>query len=220
MKIVLTVLLLFVTLLATAQDNKWRAGVSIGYTNNSYQKNINYQSDWQLRNRGGMTAGITAQYDLRDWFGIRTDLVWVQKNYRMYRSMICNDYSYNNSYLQLPVMATFSFGAQKLRGFFNTGVYGGYWIISSADVTLWNNSLEKYYKVSQSGLINSEKDNRFVFGYVGGAGLEYRLAEKISAQLELRYYYDATSQTKQYQRISDHRYNSTFSIQTTVFYHF
>ena len=43
--------------------------------------------------------------------------------------MVC-DYKYVNNYLQLPVMGSFSFGGQKVRGFFNAGIYGGYWLNS------------------------------------------------------------------------------------------
>lgn len=209
---------------AQTQDEQklspWKIGVTMGGTINTYHMNNSYQSDWSEHCRGGFEAGVSGQYNFTKWFGVRADLMWMQKNYRRSRTMITNSYKYTNNYLQLPVMANFSFGGCKLRGFVNLGVYGGYWMSSSADVCATNVIADRTDEISQSGLINSERDNRFVFGYVGGAGVEYRFMPHWSAQVEFRYYYDATSQVKQYQRISDHRYNSTMAIQAGVFYNF
>lgn len=205
----------------TEAESKWKIGVAVGYTNNSYSMNNSYQSDWQQSSRGGVSLGLTGQYNVVDWFGVRMDLQWMQRNYRNSRAMQVDEYNYTNDYMQIPLMADFSFGGRKLRGFFDAGVYCGYWLssrVKGMGTNVLNNVTAEH--ISQSNMINSKRDNRMVFGYVGGVGLEYRFLPQWSCQLECRYYYDATSQVKQYQYIKDYRYNGTLVIQAGAAYHF
>lgn len=205
----------------SAADGRWKIGVAIGYTSNSYSMNNSYQSDWQQSRRGGIAAGLTGQYNFADWFGLRMDVQWMQKNYRNSRVLVVNEYNYTNDYIQVPLVADFSFGGSKLRGFFDAGVYGGYWLASRVKGMGTNYfSGEIVVPISQSGMINSKRDNRMVFGYVGGVGLEYRFHPRWSCQLECRYFYDVTSQVKQYQDIKDYRYNGTLVLQAGAAYHF
>lgn len=205
----------------TKAENKWKVGVTVGYTNNSYSMNNSYQSDWQQSSRGGVAVGLTGQYNVVDWFGVRMDMQWMQRNYRNSRTLQVDEYNYTNDYLQIPLVADFSFGGKKLRGFVDAGIYGGCWLssrVTGMGTNVLNN--ESAEPISQSGLINSKRDNRMVFGYVGGLGLEYRITPQWSCQLECRYYYDATSQVKQYQYIKDYRYNGTLVLQAGAAYHF
>ena len=152
---------------------------------------------------------------------MRAELDWTQKNYRLTRQILSNlDYKYVNNYLQLPVMASFSFGGKQLRGFCNAGVYGGYWLTSGREGTDFNNSSEKVYEFSEDIKFNSERDQRFDFGFVGGIGLEYRFCQRWAAQVEMRYYYSTVSTQKDYMRLSDPRYNSTLGVQAGLWYSF
>lgn len=204
-----------------AQDNRWRLGANGGFTSNSYHMNTSYQSDWTQRRRGGFSTGLSGQFDINEWLGVRADLMFIQRNYSKCRQMISNSYHYTNNYLQLPVMASLSFGGSKLRGFTNLGVFMGYWTSSNAKVKAMNIFTNNAINTTQSIPLNSTRDNRFTFGYVAGTGVQYQIAPRWSAQGELRCYYDITSQVKQYQpHISDNRYNTTISLQLTGFYHF
>ncbi len=103
---------------------QWRLGVTAGADYNTYSMDLQYMSDFRMEGRWGATLGVTGQYDLTDWFGVRADLNWTQKNYRQYRTEFSYvNHKYRNNYLQLPVMASFGFGSQKLRGFCNVGGY-------------------------------------------------------------------------------------------------
>lgn len=207
----------------TKAESRWKVGVAVGYTNNSYSMNNSYQSDWQQSNRGGVAVGLTGQYNFVDWFGVRMDLQWMQRNYRNSRALVVDKYNYTNDYLQIPLVADFSFGGKKLRGFFDAGVYGGCWLSSRVKGMGTNvfHALDATLEpISQSGMIDGRRDNRMVFGYVGGMGLEYRFLPQWSCQVECRYFYDATSQVKQYQAIKDYRYNGTLVIQAGAAYHF
>lgn len=218
--VALVALPLWAQTLGAKTETPWRIGVLVGYTSNAYKMSNHYQSDWQDESRGGFTVGITGQYDVNDWLGIRSEVQLTQKNYQRHRFLMTNRYGYTNSYLQVPIMANFTFGGKTVRGFVNAGIYGGYWMTSTVQVHSQNIMTYKNEDINQNDLIDTRRDNRLVFGYVGGAGVEYRFAPNWSAQLEVRYYYDVTSQVKQYQQIQDHRYNSTLAIQASASYHF
>lgn len=218
MKRLITFIALVLPSLAFAQ---WRVGVNGGATYNHSTISKHYMTDYQWKDRWGVTLGVMGQYDVNDWLGVRAELDWTQKNYRLTRQIFSNlDYKYVNNYLQLPVMASFSFGGKQLRGFCNAGVYGGYWLTSGREGMDFNNSSEKVYEFSEDIKFNSERDQRFDFGFVGGIGLEYRFCQRWAAQVEMRYYYSTVSTQKDYMRLSDPRYNSTLGVQAGLWYSF
>ena len=213
-------LLIGSVMLTSAVHAQWRVGATFGATTNHYQMDRQYQSDYNLNDRWGLTLGITGQYDFNSWLGVRADLNWTQKNYRIRRDRITMDYKYTNDYLLLPVMASFSFGGEKLRGFFNLGVYGGYWLTRNYDGVDYSTIDEYVYSVKGHVDFNSDRDQRLDCGLVGGVGVEYRFASQWGAQVEARYYYSTTSTQKQYMRVKDYRYNSTLALQAGVMYFF
>lgn len=218
MKRLITFIALVLPSLAFAQ---WRVGVNGGATYNHSTISKHYMTDYQWKDRWGVTLGVMGQYDVNDWLGVRAELDWTQKNYRLTRQILSNlDYKYVNNYLQLPMMASFSFGGKQLRGFCNAGVYGGYWLTSGREGTDFNNSSEKVYEFSENIEFNDERDQRFDFGFVGGIGLEYRFCQRWAAQVEMRYYYSTVSTQKDYMRLSDPRYNSTLGVQAGLWYSF
>ncbi len=215
--LLLGAMLLMLTAVAHAQ---WRVGATIGTTANHYRMDRQYMSDYHINDRWGLTMGVTGQYDFTEWLGVRADFNWTQKNHRVLRDRIPMDYKYVNNYLQLPVMASFSFGGQKLRGFCNLGVYGGYWLSSNYSGVDYNSFVGAPYDVKGHVDFNSDRDQRWDCGFVGGLGVEYRFARHWGAQVEARYYYSTTSVQKQYMRVKDYRYNSTLALQAGACYFF
>ena len=218
MKKTLTMLVLMLPMMAFAQ---WRVGINGGGDLNHFIIDKQYQTDYQFKDRWGGTVGIMGQYDIADWAGIRFELDWMQKNYRQTRETLkVYDYKYVNNYLQLPVMGSFSFGGQKVRGFCNLGIYGGYWLNSSRKGFDYNALTQKGYDFTEKVEFYDDRDRRWDFGFVGGAGLEYRFASHWAAQVELRYYYSTVSITKVNDVAKDYRYNSTLALQAGLWYCF
>lgn len=216
-------LLMIVALLtAMTAQAQWRVGVVGGADYNVYRMDQQYMTDFKVDGRWGATLGVTGQYDVNEWLGVRAELDWTQKNYRRSRVVYSDiDYKYTNNYLQLPLMASFSFGAERLRGFCNVGVYGGYWLSShrkGTDINFFDN--DKVISFDEKVDFYDKRDQRWDCGLMGGVGIEYRLAEHWAAQAEARYYYSTTSATKQYMRIADYRYNSTTALQLAINYIF
>lgn len=219
MRKLLTIVALLTAMTAQAQ---WRVGVVGGADYNVYRMDQQYMTDFKVDGRWGATLGVTGQYDVNEWLGVRAELDWTQKNYRRSRVVYSDiDYKYTNNYLQLPLMASFSFGAERLRGFCNVGVYGGYWLSShrkGTDINFFDN--DKVISFDEKVDFYDKRDQRWDCGLMGGVGIEYRLAEHWAAQAEARYYYSTTSATKQYMRIADYRYNSTTALQLAINYIF
>ena len=209
---------LMTTLFANAQ---WRVGVTAGADYNVFSIDKQYMADVLHDGRWGVTYGVTGQYNFTDWFGVRADFNLTQMNYRMHRANIEEvDLKYRNTYLQLPVMASFSFGGKKLRGFCNLGVYGGYWVHSYRSGKDMNSFTNQYFDIKGKVEFDSDRDKRWDCGLVGGVGMEYRFDRHWAAQVEVRHYYSTTSTTKQYMRNKDYRYHSTTAIQLGASYIF
>ena len=218
MKRLLTMLALMLPMVAFGQ---WRVGVNGGADMNHFIIDKQYQTDYVFKDRWGGTLGVMGQYDFADWAGLRVELDWVQKNYRQTRETrkLC-DYKYTNNYLQLPVMGSFSFGGKTVRGFCNLGIYAGYWLNSNRKGFDSSNVTGSSYDFTEKVEFYDERDQRWDFGFVGGAGVEYRFAKHWAAQAELRYYYSTVSTVKVQDVVKDYRYNSTLGVQLGLWYCF
>lgn len=208
---------------STAQ---WRVGLTAGYSRNTLDMDTGYAYDLRYEARDGFTVGIPVQYDFRDWFGLRADMVFVQKGQKMHRTSYYSGIytDTRNNYLQLPVMASFSFGGERLRGFLNAGGYVGGWLSSRREGVTWRFfsdtgdddgiiTSENRYEFDEKVPFDSRRDNRFEAGLVGGVGISYRVAPRVALQAEGRCYYALTDMQKDYMKFRVPRYNTTFVVQ-------
>ena len=195
------VMALVAFLMVTTAQAQWRIGVTGGADYNVFNMDQQYMTDYKVDGRWGVTLGITGQYNVTDWLGVRADLNWTQKNYRHSRVVYSDvDYKFTNNYLQLPVMASFSFGGRK-----------------GSDR---NSFSDRTFSFDEKVDFYDKRDQRWDCGLVCGLGLEYLINRHWAAQAEVRYYYSTTSTTKQYMRNSDYRYHSTTAIQLGINYIF
>ena len=215
-------LMMAVVLLTTvAAHAQWRVGVTDGGDYNFYSMDKQYMSDLEIQGSPGLTVGISGQYNFKDWLGVRADLNFTQKNYQLHRAMLDKwEYFYSNDYMQLPMMAAFSFGGKRLRGFCNLGFYTGVWLNSHLSGTDFNLFSGKWVSLDENVKLNADRDNRWDAGLLAAAGMEYLMARHWAIQFEARYYHGLTSTTKPYMRVNDYRYNSTLAFQVGVYYVF
>lgn len=217
-------LTLAVSVPAAAQ---WRVGVTAGYSYNKLCMDTGYAYDLRYEERGGFAVGIPVQYDFFDWLGVRAEVSFVQKGHKMHRTDVYNKLHSNtrNNYLQIPVMAHFSFGGQRVRGFLNAGGYIGSWLSShrtglafswygfgSGDDNGWITP-ENSHEFDEKAPFDSRRDNRFEAGLAGGIGVGYRIMPRLEIQVEGRCYYALTDMQKDYMKFRTPRYNTTFVIQ-------
>lgn len=201
-------------LLPERAQAQWRIGASGGATYNWYCIDTHYQNDFHYDGAWGWNAAVFGQYNFKDWLGLRAEIEASERNYRFRRSGIYagTNYIVHNTYVQLPVMAQFSFGGQKVRGFVNAGVYAGYWAAGQYKGTLYDPMLEKTSSVNAPYIFQDKKDQRGDFGLAGGLGIEYRFLEHWALHAEGRCYYSFISTTKQYMEVKDYRFNTTIGM--------
>lgn len=186
-----------------------------------------YAYDMRYEERGGFTVGIPVQYDFFDWLGVRAEVSFVQKGHKMHRTDVWNKLHTDtrNNYLHVPVMARFSFGGQRVRGFLNAGGYIGGWLSShrkglayryfgdgSDDNSGWITPGDSY-EFDEKVPFDSRRDNRFEAGLAGGIGVACRVAPRVEVEVEGRCYYALTDMQKAYMKFQTPRYNTTFVIQ-------
>ena len=217
------VLVLFIAVFAViTMHAQWRLGVSGGGDYNFYSIQTHYQTNYHYTGSWGGTAAIFTQYNFLNWVGLRAEVEMVQKNHLFYRTLKFEDTHYTtyNTYLQLPVMTQFSFGGEKVRGFVNVGVYGGYWVDSHLKGSVQEPLNLKTYPVDEKYAFYPARDERWDCGLVGGLGIEYRFLEHWALHAEGRCYYSFISTTHQSSVIKDYRYNTPLAIQAGFSYIF
>ena len=96
MKRTLAILALMLPMMAFAQ---WRVGVNCGADMNHFIIDKQYQTDYQYKDRWGVTMGIMGQYDITDWAGVRAELNWTQKNYRLLERVVDGTAVHNDLFL-------------------------------------------------------------------------------------------------------------------------
>ena len=232
-KWIITGLLFFAAIFLPDQAAaQWKVGLNAGYTYNSYSIDTQYAYDFNYDGLGGLTVGIPVEYGILDWLAVRADLTYLQKGHSMSRAYNPTYRDRRDHYLALPVMARFSFGGEKVRGFLHAGGYMGYWAkswvqgmeeskSSILDDLMADKDPDVFVAYDHKYEFNSTRDNRFAAGLVGGVGLSYRIRPHIEVEAEGRCYYALTSITKDYMKHTKQpQYNTTFALQVGVKYCF
>jgi len=219
-QVLLCALLLCSALPVSAQ---WRVGVSGGGDYNWFTINKQYMNNYHYDGAWGWSAAVFGQYNFKDWLGLRFEVEASERNHRVYRSGMMDGTNYinRNTYLQLPVMAQFSFGGEKVRGFVNAGVYAGCWLAGRQQGTYKDSFSGNTYRINAPYEFQKDKDQRGDFGLAGGIGMEFRLVEHWAMHIEGRCYYSFISTVKPYmEHVKDNRYNTTLGIQAGFAYIF
>lgn len=221
--VILTAIQLF-TIGAKAQ---WTVGITGGMNHTSPQIERSYYTDQRISGLNSWNVSAFARYSINDWLAVRAGLSTVDKSYRYEYKLPYKGgthYDFNDTYLEVPVMADFSFGSEKWRGHCMAGGYIGAWVNShwkgEAQTLDEENKVLNTYSFNEKHDFDSRRDNRFNAGLVGGVGLSYRINEHWEPMAEVLYYYDLTSYTKQNKMLNNPKYNSTLTFSLGVAYNF
>ncbi|HWB25885.1 MAG TPA: porin family protein [Chitinophagaceae bacterium] len=206
-------------------------GVSAGYANNYLVTNVSNLVSTEYKSLPGFSAAVPMMYSIEDWFAIKAEPGFMQKNYRMQRTGFYQGiYQDNtNGYIQLPVMGHFSFGGENLRGYIDAGGYAGYWLTahvkgvmpnildqpaysSAVSNEQPNNVFDEYtpYSYNEKYQFNTTKDNRIELGILAGAGISYQVNDSYQLFAQASYYESLTDQQKKYETGQVPRYNQTY----------
>lgn len=192
---------------------QWNVGFTVGCSSNQYD----YDTQWAYRlryeNRWGYTAEIPVSYSVNEWFKITSGIAYVEKGFFLMNGV--NNIERRDCHLSVPVSAEFSFGNDRWRGFCCLGGYASYLMASYFDGGAFSTSYELFHEKRS---FDSEVDNRFELGVVGGAGASYKFSEGWLCVISAKYYYALTDQHKDYQRLRFPAYNRTLAFQIGLVY--
>ena len=206
----------------SAASAQWRVGLTAGAADNTLDIAPQFRNDWDYDSRWGAGIGLAGQYDFCDWLAVRAELGLLQRGYSRRRPETVatgNHLRYRDNYLVLPLMGSFSYGGNTLRGFLNAGIYGGYWLNSRCRGLIQNTGEGGGNANIRVDMVKS-RDRRLDFGYTGGLGAQWRFAPHWAAQLEARYWYSVVSRKKQHDVAKDYQYNSTLTLSAGIAYLF
>jgi hypothetical protein len=202
-------------------------GAAGGYTRNYYYSNM-AQSFLNKKQLPGYCTGIIVQYAHSRLFTIQSGVELVQKDYSLQRTGVYTGIyqSFTNTYIQVPLMAQFQTGGRKIRCYLKPGIYGAWWMAARTKGVI-PNLLNYYTGVNNNGsttdyfiltpyngkyTFQPDKDRRFEFGWLAGAGIVYHLSNRVSLFTEGRYYYSLTDQQKDHTTDHTAAYNQTMVI--------
>ena len=190
-----TILFLFALIPATAGAQIWYVGGKAGVSFSNYKS----QTPWQEATNTGYSFGATAYKQVRNNFGLGAELIYVQKGYY---HKICNTITdqLNANYLEVPLMADYTFlipGLKNFKGHATVGIYTAYWVSAKY-------KMQGYDQDSEEFDFNKNKASRFDFGPNAGGRLEYILKNG-SVSLDVRYELGLLDLQK---RVNDHTSNT------------
>jgi hypothetical protein len=175
MKKLFIVLLFAIPTVGMAQV--WYVGPKTGVTFSNYKS----RTPWKEVTNIGFTAGLNAYKQIGNNFGLGFEVQYIQKGYY---HKICNIITdqLDANYLELPVLADYSFlipGLKNFKGHANAGFYSAYWLSGKY-------RMEGYDKASEEFDFRKNKARRFDFGPLAGGRVEY-IFRNGSLSLDFRY---------------------------------
>jgi hypothetical protein len=203
----------------------WHIGISGGYANNALYTSTAGRALTEYENGHGFGLAIPLRYQANRWFAVQGELQYIRKNYTWRRTgQYDRVYStVTNSFLEIPLMANFSLGGERLRAFANVGGYAGVWIDSRRKGTQIENTQDPftnavfYYDYDERVEFDKRRDALFEAGLLAGLGLQYSFKPCVLF-LEGRYYYGLTDLQQDYGYNMVPRMNDTFTLARGVLF--
>jgi hypothetical protein len=206
---------------AEAGPPRWHIGLSGGYANNALHSSTVGRALTEYDRGHGFELGIPLRYQASPWFAVQTELRYIQKNYAWRRTGQFDKVhsTVTNSFIELPLMANFSLGGERLRVFANAGGYAGVWIDSRRKGTQIENTQDPfndsvdyyYYDYDERVEFDKRRDALFEAGLLAGLGLQYAFKPWVLF-IEGRYYYGLTDLQQDYGYNMVPRMNDTFTV--------
>ena len=207
----LLILLLLVPMVAKAQVGEYRSDFAVGVNGGYMMSQVSFQPEVPQGWLGGMTGGVSFRYTCEKYFksicAIVAEVNYAQMGWKETIEDKDNNpvYYYGDdnkenplyyerriNYIQIPVMARLGWGRERkgIQAFFQLGPQIGIYIDEST-----NTNVEPYRATvtPRSSVVKAQEDmpveNKFDYGIVGGAGIEFSLPKIGHILLDARYYF-------------------------------
>ena len=152
----------------------------------------------EIDNYQGFIGGFVVQFLGDKHAGIQAEINYSQRGWVENDTTGAQDLKFKNQmdYLEMPILTHVNIGGGKLRGLFNIGPYLGY----ALNRTITTENVETGATETTEYTFDSNKDNRFDFGLMVGAGMEYRFNfGKIAAEARYTFGFGDVNKEKFYQ---------------------
>ncbi len=207
----LFLLLLLTPLTVLAQVGEYRTDLAIGVNGGYLLNKISFTPEVAQDYQTGVTGGLSIRYTCEKYFSsicaITAEVNWAQMGWK--ESILDMDnqpiyytddtektdplnYSRRITYVQVPVMARLGWGRERrgFQAFIQIGPQLGFFMNESTTTNLVKG---KKTQTTRASVVTAQEnmpvENKFDYGIVGGAGLEYSHSKLGHFLLEARYYF-------------------------------
>ena len=198
----------------------WYLGFYLGGTNNRMDVEKARTSGTWYADRGVDFEAVVG-YQFNQWFGIRSGLGVLTKNYITDLDVAFVDNTstyrtfYRDTYLQLPLLADLSVGGEDVRIHFLAGGYCAYWLAQWRHGYVYVADDPRPFMGDAYSFVKNY-DNRFDAGLAGGIGLSLRVNPHFQLHFEGDYYHGLVSTAKTPYK----SFNRTWTFGMGMTYHF
>ncbi len=141
----------------------------------------------------GYTAGVAVRYIEETFFGLQAELLMTQRGYKDYYEAYPElNFSRSLTYIELPVMAHVYFKMGKRNEIaFDAGPKLGWYLSDKIDSNLPDDFGQEtsQYAAGVTAHHTLAVSKKFDYGIQAGLGYEFKFSNKVSLQLQGRYYY-------------------------------
>lgn len=140
-----------------------------------------------IKNLPGYMGGLVINLGLSKALSIQPEVLYSQQGVQIGEGD--NFIKGKVNVVNVPLLIKVAFGSPKIKFFINAGPYIGYKLSQSSELSIGGTvTKESKEFITEYDVIDGTKDNRFDFGAIGGAGLQFNLGGPLLV-LEGRYQY-------------------------------
>ena len=188
----ITVCCLLLATAASAQRT-YEPHFYIGARGGVTMSNMSFTPSVEQGMRMGTTFGVSARYIEEKFFGLIAEVNFEQRGWKENFDETEFRYSRQLTYIQIPLLTHIYFGGKKVKGFVNLGPSVGYLMSDSrsANFDYENPGSVEGFPIANRYVnqMKMEVKNKFDYGIMAGAGIEFIIKQRHSLTLEGRYYF-------------------------------
>lgn len=176
----------------TAQTH-YKPHISVGVKGGMTLSEMAFSPSVKQKWNDGTTGAVTFRYTEEKLFGLIAELGWTQRGWaENFEESPCS-YSRSLTYIKLPMMTHIYFGSRRFKCFINLGPEFSYLISEKISANFdYHDPLHAEgfpTKARMTEQLVTSVKNKFDYGIVGGAGIEFYISPRNSLTLEGRYYF-------------------------------
>jgi len=200
-------------------------GLQAGIGQNYLSTNIDKLSYTNNVSQHTPVLSLPISYTFCSWFSLQTAITYIQKNYSLVRNGPYTGIyeTFKNTYLQLPLLASFEYRHKKISGFAIMGVFAAYWvrasvkgktpaIFTATDNTAGNDRTIETFGLSyynEPYVFDTKRDRRYQLGWAAGGGLEYLFDKNNSIVAEISFFQSLTDKQNTYMLNQSRQFDQT-----------